>query len=217
MVAGPIDVIIRKYVAPAAKQAGLSRKGRYFRLEGRYSHTLLYFDTHATDPSWLCFEVGYALLPLAYWDFCRRLYQGGGGPTEPGKESIFLDTHLMPPDEWSFRPDERPPYTFKRRWALGLPAGLEPAGTALAERLTEEAFPRMHWLLDPDNAMAELKTPTFAIEQALGSNLDRELILAIDVADPAYVEALLNDPARPQNPVFEASVRERFARRMASE
>lgn len=74
----------------------------------------------------------------------------------------------------------------------------------------------MRWLLDPHNALAELKTPTFATQQALGSDPDRELVLAVDVADPERVEALLADPARTQNPVFEACLRERFARRLAA-
>ncbi|MFD0633880.1 hypothetical protein ACFQ9X_22315 [Catenulispora yoronensis] len=104
----PLDVIIRKHVAPMAKQEGVPRKGRYFRLEGEHGHTLLYFDTFNLYQTELCFEVGFALLPLTYWDFTCQLYEGGGAPTIPGRESIFLYSWLMPPDEWSYRPAEKP-------------------------------------------------------------------------------------------------------------
>lgn len=109
-VAAPLDVVITKYVAPAAKQEGLSRKGRYFRLEDQYSHTLLYFTRQGADPSRLCFEVGYALLPLAYWDFCHRLYQGRGGPrNRAGKASSSTPTSCRRTSGPSVRTRQAPP------------------------------------------------------------------------------------------------------------
>ncbi|GAA2053404.1 hypothetical protein GCM10009839_71530 [Catenulispora yoronensis] len=211
----PLDVIIRKHVAPMAKQEGVPRKGRYFRLEGEHGHTLLYFDTFNLYQTELCFEVGFALLPLTYWDFTCQLYEGGGAPTIPGRESIFLYSWLMPPDEWSYRPAEKPPYTFRRRWSLNDLGDLDSLGAALAQRVQEEAFPRMRQLLDLEFALAELRTPTFATQLALASDAARELVLMLDTLDPERVEELLADPVQPRNALFEGWVRERVARRTA--
>ncbi|GAA1984444.1 hypothetical protein [Catenulispora subtropica] len=170
---------------------------------------MLYFNTFNISPAGVYFEVGYALLPLSYWEFSGSLHPYLLERKEPDRAGIFLNAYLMPPNEWSFRPDETPPYAFRRRWALDDLDGLDACGTALAQRLTEEAFPRMRWLLDMENALAELTTPTFATRRALGSDPDRELILTVDVADPARIEQLLADPARSRDPDIELWVRER--------
>lgn len=209
-----LDVIIRKHVGPAAKRAGVARKGRYLRIPGEKAHALLHFNNHILYDPRTIFEVNYGVIPLPYWDFSYRDYPVAAVPSAPGMGGLFLHAFLMPPDRWSYAPAGTP--VFKRRWAFDDSddsTEWDDCGAVLAEHLNAEVFPRMRWLLDTDNILTELRQPTFATQLALSSDLHREIVLTVDQADPAHLERLLAEAGPSPAPDFEEWVRARIARR----
>ena len=207
-----LDVIIRRHAGPVAKRAGVARKGRYLRIQGDSAHVLLHFDNFILDQARTIFEVDYGVIPLPYWDFSHRA-RPGGVPSTPDRSGLFLHTYLMPPDRWSYRPDESGTPVFKRRWTFDNATGLDECGAALAERLDAEAFPRMRWLLDTDNVLSEVRRRTFTTPCAMSSDQHREVVLTVDHADPAHLERLLAEADASPAEDFEEWVRARMAPR----
>jgi hypothetical protein len=212
-----LDVLIRKYAGPVAKQAGIARKGRFLRLQGETAHTLLHFERHHdVDLARTVFEVWYGVIPLSYWSFLKRRFPAGTAPEVPGWGGIYRDAYLMPPDAWSYAPDETPPYTFRRRWVFDNATGLDACGTALAEALRDEVFPRMRWLLDKGNVLAEFREPTFTSSRGV-SGIVGEIILTVDDVEPDELERLLSGAGKQATSDFRAWARARIARRVSAE
>lgn len=208
-----LDVVIRKHVGPVAKDAGVTRKGRYLRIAGEQAHALLQFHHHILDRTRTIFEVDYGVIPLPYWDFLHRTYADNAIPGTPTMGGLFLHAFLMPPDRWSYAPEETGTPVFRRRWAFDNSTGLDECGPVLAELLNAEVFPRMRRLLDIDNILTELQHPTFATPRALSSDRHREIVLTVDRADPAHLEQLLAEAGPSPAADFEEWVRARLGRR----
>jgi hypothetical protein len=119
----------------------------------------------------------------------------------------------MPPDAWSYRPEEKPPFTFRRRWIFEVETEADACGVVLAARLEEDAFPKMRWLLNVVNVLAEVRSPTFTTQSALYADEAREAVLTVDAAEPAELHRLLAEAGPSPSAQFDAWIRARIDRR----
>lgn len=103
-----------------------------------------------------------------------------------------------------------------RRWAFDNADRLDACGPALAQHLIEEAFPKMRWLMDQADVLAEIQGSTFTTPRSLSSDKHREIMLTVDDADPEHLDRLLSEAGKSPAPDFETRVRSRNAQRQAN-
>ncbi len=175
-------------MAPVAKEAGFSRKGRVFRLAtDNGDHALLEFRSRRIDPVMEVFVARVFIVPAASWGWVSRSNWESDRKKAPDASASFLQWGVMPPEHIAFDPHDV--NSSDREWAYGARIDPDVAGRAMAEILREETFPTMRRLLDRDELWAEINRPSFRFHRERPPGWAR-MILRVDEASPAELEEL---------------------------
>ncbi|MBD0689016.1 hypothetical protein [Streptomyces sp. CBMA123] len=183
-----LETWTRRYVAPVAKEAGLTRKGLLYRLAHENGdHALLEFRPRHLDPAMEVFTVKAFVVPATSWAWSYRKSWESARKKAPDASAALVQWSVTPPENVAFTPHAVGP--LDADWAYG--AGVDPdtAGRAVAEVLREVTLPAMRRLLDREQLWAEICRPGFAFHRGRPPGWAR-MLLHVDEASPAELEEL---------------------------
>ncbi|MET8545068.1 hypothetical protein ABZW03_31150 [Kitasatospora sp. NPDC004799] len=184
-----LDAWTRRYVAPLAKAAGLSRKGLAYRLVGeKGDHALLEFRTQRLTTPMTVFTVKAFIVPAASWAWSYRMSWESAKEKAPTSSAAIVEWTVAAPRHVAYEPDEVSP--LNADWAYGRRIDPDAAGQAMAEVLREHTLPTLRRLLDRDELLAEICNPGFTFHRGRPPGWAR-MILRVDEASPAELEELV--------------------------
>lgn len=210
--AHPLDVMLRKHVAPVMAEAGFVRTGRVYRLTADSGDSVvLDIRAYAFGQQVVAFWVTMGLITTPYADWiCRNQTTPDERP--PGMECAFIHAQIEPPDDlWQGVLPQRVPSL----WVFDRSVGGDVCGGALAQMLTVKWVPLLVSLLDRGRLLAEIHSRTPGLAHFQHQRERRELLHLVDDGPLSEIERLIPMVVElsPEDN-FKQWIRARLARRL---